>query len=104
MNAFGFGQRVGESGVLGLSVTSMNFGDLEITEEDLPEGGIGSFSPTYTNIGMSYAKAFSNSIYGGITVRLISEAIYNVRSQGVSFDAGIRYVTGENDNVRLELH
>ena len=103
LNAFGFGQRVGESGVLGLSVTNMNFGDLEITEEDLPEGGIGSFSPTYTNIGMSYAKAFSNSIYGGITVRLISEAIYNVRSQGVSFDAGIRYVTGENDNIRFGI-
>ncbi|MEN9334296.1 MAG: hypothetical protein RLY35_1476 [Bacteroidota bacterium] len=103
INAFGFGQKVGESGVLGLSVTNMNFGDLEITEENLPEGGIGSFSPTYTNIGMSYAKAFSNSIYGGLTVRLISEAIYNVRSQGVSFDAGIRYVTGENDNVRFGI-
>ena len=84
LNAFGFGQRLNESSVLGLSVTNMNFGDIGITEEALPEGGIGSFSPNYTNIGVSYAKAFSNSIYGGLTVRLISEAIYNVRSQGVS--------------------
>jgi len=88
---------------LGLSVTNMNFGDIGITEEALPEGGIGSFSPNYTNIGVSYAKAFSNSIYGGLTVRLISEAIYNVRSQGVSFDAGIRYVTGEDDNIRFGI-
>lgn len=103
LNAFGLGQKVGENGALGLTVTNMNFGDLEITTENLPEGGIGTFSPNYTNIGLSYAKGFSNSIYGGITVRMISEAIYNVRSQGFSFDAGIRYVTGEKDNVRFGI-
>lgn len=103
LNAFGFSQHVGETGALGLSVTNMNFGDLEITEEALPEGGIGTFSPNYTNIGLSYAKGFSNSIYGGLTVRLISESIYNVKSQGFSFDAGIRYVTGEKDNVRFGI-
>ena len=103
INAFGFGQRVGESGAIGLSVSNMNFGDIPITEENLPEGGIGTFSPNYTNIGLAYAKAFSNSIYGGLTMRLISEAIYNVRAQGMSFDAGICYVTGEKDNVRFGI-
>jgi len=103
VNAIGFGQKVGTSGAIGLTVTNMNFGDIDITETDLPEGGIGTFSPNYTNIGVSYAKGFSNSIYGGITVRLVSEAIYNVRSQGVAFDAGIRYVTGEKDNVRFGI-
>ncbi|MFY8136886.1 MAG: PorV/PorQ family protein [Flavobacteriales bacterium] len=103
LNAFGFGQKVGESGALGLSVTNMNFGDLDITTEALPEGGIGTFSPTYTNIALSYAKGFSNSIYGGLTVRMISEAIYNAKAQGFTFDAGIRYVTGEKDNVRFGI-
>jgi hypothetical protein len=103
INALVFAQKVGESGALGISVTNMNFGDIEITENDLPEGGIGSFSPNYTNIGLSYAKGFSKSIYGGLTMRLISESIYNVRAQGVSFDAGIRYVTGEKDKVRFGI-
>lgn len=103
INSFGLGQKIGESSVLGLSVMNMNFGDIPITETNLPEGGIGTFSPNYTNIGLSYAKAFSNSIYGGLTVRLVSEAIYNVKAQGVSFDAGIRYVTGEKDNVRFGI-
>jgi Type IX secretion system protein PorV len=103
INALGFAQKVGESGAFGISVTNMNFGDIEITENDLPEGGIGSFSPNYTNIGLSYAKGFSKSIYGGLTMRLISESIYNVRAQGVSFDAGIRYVTGEKDKVRFGI-
>ncbi len=103
INSLGFGQKVGESGAFGLTVTSMRFGDIPITEVDLPEGGIGTFSPTNTNIAVSYAKGFSNSIYGGLTVRLISEAIYNVKAQGVAFDAGIRYVTGEKDNVRFGI-
>lgn len=103
INALGFGQKVGESGAFGLTVTSMRFGDIPITEVDLPEGGIGTFSPSFTNIGLSYAKGFSNSIFGGITARLISESIYNVKAQGVAFDAGIRYVTGEKDNVRFGI-
>jgi len=103
MNSVAFGQKVGKSGAFGLSVVNMNFGDIARTTTDLPEGGIGSFTVNYSNIGISYAKGFSNSIYGGLTVRLISEAIYNVRSQGVAFDAGIRYVTGPKDNVRFGI-
>jgi hypothetical protein len=103
INALGFGQKVGESAAFGITVVNMNFGDIPITEASLPEGGIGSFSPNYTNIGLSYAKGFSNSIYGGLTMRLISESIYNVRAQGVAFDAGIRYVTGEKENVRFGI-
>jgi hypothetical protein len=104
INSLGFGKRLGEGGgVLGISVNHMKLGDLAITETALPEGGIGSFSPVFTNIGVSYAKSFSKSIYGGITVRLISEAIYNVRAQGVAFDAGIRYVTGPEDRLRFGI-
>ena len=103
LNAAAFGQKVGKSGAFALSVVNMNFGDIARTTEALPEGGIGSFTVNYSNIGISFAKEFSNSIYGGLTVRLISEAIYNVRSQGVAFDAGIRYVTGEKDNVRFGI-
>lgn len=102
INTLGFSQRVGTS-VVGITVMSMNFGDIPITTEDLPEGGIGSFSPRYSNLGLHYAKEFSNSIYGGLSMRILSESISNVRAQGISFDAGIRYVTGEFDNVRFGI-
>ena len=103
VNALGFATKVGDSGVLGLSVTSMNIGDIMITTEDLPEGGIGSFSPAFSNIGITYSKEFSNSIYGGLALRIIGESISNVRASGVCFDAGIRYVTGENDGLRFGI-
>ncbi|MFT5185610.1 MAG: hypothetical protein ACI84C_002758, partial [Flavobacteriales bacterium] len=103
INAISLGQRVGESSVIGISVAAMSFGELDITTADLPEGGIGNFSPVYANIGISYAKEFSNSIFGGITMRILSESISNVKAQGVSFDAGIRYVTGERDHIKFGI-
>ena len=102
LNSFGFVQAVG-GGHFGITVTSMTFGDIEITTEDLPEGGIGAYRPTFSNIGISYAKAFSNSIYGGLTVRMISESISNVRANGVAFDAGIRYLAGDDGRLKFGI-
>ena len=92
INAFGLGQKVGESGVLGLMVTSISYGDIPITIVDQPAGGIGTFRPTSSNLGLAYSKEFSNSIFGGIVVRVATESISNVRASGFFFDAGIHYV------------
>ena len=70
------------SGVMGISATVLSFGDLPVTTVDLPEGGQGTFRPNLANIGIAYSKEFSNSIYGGLLVRAISESIANIRSQG----------------------
>ncbi|HRS53184.1 MAG TPA: PorV/PorQ family protein [Bacteroidales bacterium] len=103
INAFGLTQRISETGVLGISVMSMNFGDIDITTVDLPEGGIGKFSPSYLNIGISYAKAFSNSIYGGANLKIISEQIADNSARGVAIDAGIQYVTGIKENIKFGI-
>lgn len=93
INSFGLSQKIGDAGVLGLGVMNMSFGEIDITTTNLPEGGIGTFSPNYLNIGLSYAKNFSNSINGGITVRVINQNISNLSATGVAFDAGISYTT-----------
>ena len=103
ISTFGFTQKVGESGVIGLGVMSMNFGDIEITTVDMPDGGIGTFSPKFMNIGASYAHVFSNSIQGGATVRMISEQISDVSANGVAFDAGIQYRTGDQDELKFGI-
>ena len=103
ISSFGFSQKVGESGALGLSVMNMDFGQIGITTVDLNEGGLGTFAPSFMNIALSYAKIFSNSIYGGMTVRMISEQISNVAANGVALDAGIQYVTGAKDNLKFGI-
>jgi hypothetical protein len=109
INAFGLSQKVGESGVLSLSFMNMDFGEIDITTVDLPEGGIGTFHPSYTVIGIAYAKEFSNSIYGGMNLKVVNEKIANLGATGVCVDAGIQYLTGLGVNklgkkIRDNLH
>jgi len=94
INSGGFATKVGETGVLGLNVQNMNWGKIDITTADLPEGGIGTFSPNFNTITLGYAREFSNSIYGGIAVKMVSENIANASTSGFAIDAGIQYVTG----------
>ena len=105
INAFGLTQAVGKekTGTIGISVMSMNFGDIDVTTESNPEGGIGTFSPNFTNIGFSYAKEFSNSIYGGLAMRTIAQSISDLRAVGVCFDAGVQYITGKKENIRFGI-
>ncbi len=103
LNNFGIAQRVGETAVIGLSFMSLDFGDIMRTTTELPEGGLGVFNPKYSNINLAFAKQFSSSISGGLNVKLISEAISDVKASGVAFDAGVRYVTGENDKIKFAI-
>lgn len=102
-NSFGFSQAMGNGSVLGLSVNSLNMGDFVRTTVGSPDGTLGTFSPSMLNIGVSYAKKFTDHIYVGTTLRVISESTPEVRASGVSFDAGIQYRTGVKDKVKLGI-
>ncbi|HLP56472.1 MAG TPA: PorV/PorQ family protein [Fluviicola sp.] len=103
LSSAGIAQRVSESSVLAVSIQSLNFGDIDITTVDLPEGGIGVFSPRMNIFNLGYARSFSSSIYGGVNFKVISENISNLKANGIAFDAGIRYVTGEQDQVKFGI-
>ncbi|MBU2018987.1 MAG: PorV/PorQ family protein [Bacteroidetes bacterium] len=99
----GLAQRISEESVIAVSVQSMNFGDILITQVELPEGGIGTFSPRLNVVNLGYAKSFSSSIYAGINLKVISESIANMKGNGIALDAGIRYVTGEQDQMKFGI-
>ncbi len=100
--SFGLSQKLGQNkGVLTVAVMSMNFGEIDITTTNSPEGGLGTFKPSYMNINLGYAKAFSNSIYGGININIISESISDASALGIAIDAGVQYVTGEKDQLKF---
>ncbi len=103
LSSFGLLARVGESGVLGLSMMSFNIGEIQLTTVDNPDGGIGTFEPNLMNINLAYAKTFSNSISGGFNLKIISESISNMSSTGIAIDAGIQYVTGPLNNVHFGI-
>lgn len=103
INAIGLAQRVGSSSVIGFSVNAYNFGDIKRRTTDQPEGDGSFFSPNVVNFGLAYAKAFSNSIYGGFNFHVVSESITDLHSTGIALDAGIRYVTGEKDRIKIGI-
>lgn len=104
INTAGLATRMGENGgVLGISVMSMTFGDIDVTTVDNPDGGLGTFSPNFFNMGLGYSKKFSNTISGGAVVRLVNQSISNVRANGVAIDAGVNYVTGDRDQLKFGI-
>jgi len=103
INSFGLTQGVGETGTIGFGVVGINGGKIDITTEEQPEGGLGTYEPTYYNVSLSYAKMFSDNIYGGINVKLISEQIPNLSARGLALDAGIQYHTGKYDQIHIGI-
>ena len=103
INTFGFSQRVGESGVLALGFMSMNFGDVQRTTSDMPEGGLGDYTISFMNLGISYAKGFTDHIFGGLCIKGINQQIPDAKAGGLALDAGIQYVAGKLDNAKFGI-
>ena len=84
--------KFGDFGDVGVSIKSLNFGDIPLTTETDPEGLAGRFySPTYITMGISYARDLTDAVTVGVTAKLISEQIDQVSSSGFAFDFGIQY-------------
>ena len=103
MSAFGFAKRLKSGGAFGLSLMSLDFGDIDVTTTDQPEGVGTTFSPNFFNIGFSYAHTFENKVTVGITLRGISESTSDVKAFAFAIDAGVQYVTGEQDNFKFGI-
>lgn len=86
------GASFGDFGILGLSIKSLNFGDIPLTTADDPENASGrSYSPTYVTLGLTYARMLTDAISVGITSKLVTEQIDRVSATGVAFDFGVQY-------------
>lgn len=108
INTFGFSQALKNAGVIGVYVTSFDLGEFIRTTEDNPDGELGTFHPTYMNLGVTYAKKFTDHIYVGTSIKMVHESIFDVKANGIAFDAGVQYRTnlGAADSLhsdRLKL-
>ncbi len=102
--SFGISQHVGDAGALSLSFMSMSFGEIDIKTVDNPDASQGTYSPSLMNFSLAYAKAFSNSIYAGVVLKVIQESISDVTASGVAIDAGIQYVTGADEQISFGIN
>jgi len=103
LNALGFAQKVGKSGAFGISIMAVDVGDLPITTADQPEGSGATFSPSFLNIGLSYAHTFENKVSVGVTLRGVNESTNDLSATGFAVDAGVQYVSGEQDEFKFGI-
>jgi hypothetical protein len=103
LNALGFAQKIGKSGTFGVSLVSFDLGDFDYTTEDTPGGSGATFSPSFFNMGLSYSHLFENKVSVGITAKFVNEAVNNAKASAFAMDAGVQYVTGENDNFKFGI-
>lgn len=103
INALGFASKMGKKGTLGISLTSLGFGDIPITTSEVPEGTGATYSPNFFTIGVGYSHKYGERVSVGVLVRGVSEAIQDLSAFGIAVDAGVQYVTGKNDNFKLGI-
>lgn len=103
LNALGFAQKIGKGGVFGIALVAMDLGDFDYTTEDVPDGSGAVFSPSYFNMGLSYSHLFENKVSVGVTAKIVNESVSNVSAKAFALDAGVQYVTGENDNFKFGI-
>jgi hypothetical protein len=79
-------------GVLGLSITSMDFGDIPLTTEADPENESGRFfSPAFVTVNFGFARGITDAIAAGINLKLVSEQIERVSASAFAIDIGVQY-------------
>ncbi len=103
LNSLGFAQRIGSNGAFGVSLVALDLGELDLTTTDTPEGSGATFSPSFFNLGVSYSHLFANRVSVGFTVKFVNESIANAGASAMAIDAGVQYVTGEDDNFKFGI-
>tara|TARA_B100000686_G_scaffold348761_1_gene440592 strand:- start:1749 stop:2759 length:1011 start_codon:yes stop_codon:yes gene_type:complete len=88
---FGAGSKVGNSGAVGLTVKSIDLGDIPITTVEAMDGTGSTFRPNMSTISLTYANAFSDKARFGVSVKAISESIPRASASAFALDAGVQY-------------
>jgi len=82
---------LGDAGVFGASITSLDYGEMELTTLREPEGTGGTFGASDMAIALTYAKALTDRFSIGGTVKYISQNIWNSSASTVALDFGVLF-------------
>lgn len=103
MSALGMAFKMGKKGTIGISLAAMDFGDIQTTTANQPEGTGGTYSPSFIHVGVGYSHSFKDKIFVGALIRGISETVIDVNAFGLALDAGVQYRGGDKNRVRLGI-
>jgi len=93
LNYFGLVIPVGDYGNLGVNITAINYGKMEVTTEMHPDGIGETFSAGSYAFGLSYARYITENFIVGVNFKYIREDISSSSAQGFAFDIGTIFTT-----------
>ena len=80
------------NGTIGISIKSLDFGDIPVTTANDPTGISGKiFSPQFLTLTAGYSKPFTDRIRFGASLKLINETIMQTNANGIAVDMGVQY-------------
>ena len=84
---------VGTLGTVGVSVTSLDYGEERVTTVDNPEGTGEFYGANDLAVGLSYARLLTEQFSIGATAKLVHQQLYNESATTGAVDLGVRYAT-----------
>ncbi len=84
---------LGDMGVVGLSLTYLDYGDLEVTTLNEPDGTGEFFNPYDLCFALSYAYNLTDRFSVGGNVKYINQKIYNTTASAVAMDLGVLFIS-----------
>lgn len=91
VNYFAGAYKLSNFGTLALTIKSLSFGDIEVTNVQNPDGTAETYSPTYLTTGLTFAKQMTDRISFGTTFKVIYNSIARETATTYAFDFGINY-------------
>ncbi len=94
LNYLAVATRMGDAGVIGFAAKVLSIGDVIVTTESAPDGTGEIAQPTFTVLGLTWAKEFTDRVTFGMNANLVSEHVIQQTANGVAFDFGVQYLSG----------
>lgn len=82
-----------DMGALGLSVTYLNYGEMEVTTMVEPDGTGEMFTPYDLSFALSYSYNLTDRFSVGGSVKYISQQIYHTSSSAAAVDLGVLFTS-----------
>lgn len=86
--------KAGSMGSVGFAAKVLSVGDVIVTTEQAPDGTGEILQPTFSVLGLSWARSFTDRVNFGMTANLVNESVASVSANGLAFDFGVQYKTG----------
>jgi opacity protein-like surface antigen len=98
----GFMLNLDGTNAIGISMTSLDYGEEDVTTVQSPDGTGERWAAQDVAIGISYSRRLTDRFSMGGSVKYISQTIWNESASTIAFDLGLLFVTGFYD-MRLGM-